>query len=228
LNIGRGEYADTHAEVPKLYIRWTKVQRLFAVFVASVVSKPNIVALIDQQKRQTTLVLCNADPDLAVHHEAVMEVYNLLLHASWPAVYALILLSFAPGESMHSQEEAILCLHYMLLGGVAIELTQLYKVIRVRDGVGNALFLIAGAARIGRGQAVEGIATDAVAEADNGRREEQRDGPDHDLEEQEYKGAAEGEVLVDMESPDEGHGRHCGSRVGVAGGGRSVLGEARW
>lgn len=207
------------------------MQRLFAVFVASVVSQPDIVALIDQQKRQTTLVLCNADPDLAVHHEAVVEVYNLLLHASWPAIYALILFSFAPGESMHSQEEAILCLHYVLLCGVAIELTQLYKVIRVRDGVRNALFLIAGAARVGRGQAVEGIATDAVAEADNGCREEQRDGSDHDLEEQECKGAAEGEVLVNMESPNEGYGRHCGNEVPRSGGRRSectLLGEARW
>lgn len=111
---------STHAEVPKLHICRSVVQRLLAVFIASVVSKPDIIALVDQQKGQTPLVLGNAHPDLAVHHEAMMEVDDLLLHTPWPAIYALVLLPFAPGKPVNSQEEAVLRLDYMLLGRVAI------------------------------------------------------------------------------------------------------------
>lgn len=92
------------------------MKRLLAVFIASVIPKPNIVALIDQQKGQASLLLRNAHPNLAIHHEAMMQVHDLLLHASRAAVDTLVLLAFAPSESVDSQKEPIFRLHYMLFG----------------------------------------------------------------------------------------------------------------
>lgn len=79
---------------------------------------PDIEALFDQEEGQCSLGVSETHPYLAVHQEAVMEVDNPLLEAPWAAVDLDILLALLPRQSVQAEEEAILGLDYMLLGGV--------------------------------------------------------------------------------------------------------------
>jgi hypothetical protein len=79
---------------------------------------------------------------------------------------------------MQSEQISILGLDNMFFGRIAKQFTQLGKVGRVRDGLHNGLFPVAGSAGRGRREMVEQLPGGPVKEIDNG--EGQGEGDDSD------------------------------------------------
>jgi hypothetical protein len=138
------------------------VHGFLAVLVSPVVAQPDIVALVNQQERQATSLLRDADPDFAVHEQAVVEVDNAFLNAVWTHVDLHVFLSSSPSQAVQAQKIPILRLDYMFFGSVAIELTQFYKVTCLSNWTADILLLIPSPPRVWRGERVEGIARYAV------------------------------------------------------------------
>jgi hypothetical protein len=80
---------------------------------------PDIEAFLDQQEGQRSLGVSETHPYLTVHQEAVVQVHNPLLDASWAAVDLYILLTLLPRQPVQAKEEAILGLNHMFLGGIS-------------------------------------------------------------------------------------------------------------
>jgi len=112
-----------HAEVPEAARGGRRVDALLGVLVSTVVAEPDVVAALDQLEWQASLLVGQADPDLAVHHETVVEVDDLLLDALGPisAVDAHIFLALSPAQPVQTQEIAIARLHNVFLAVVAVE-----------------------------------------------------------------------------------------------------------
>jgi hypothetical protein len=53
------------------------VDRLFGVLVATIVAEPNIVTLFRENEGKNSLSTRKADPDFAVHEEAMVQVDHL-------------------------------------------------------------------------------------------------------------------------------------------------------
>ena len=114
----------------------------FGVLVAAVVAEPDIVAAVDEGEGQAALAGGQTDPDVAVHHKAVVEVDDLFANAAG-GVDADMVFTTAPGEAMEAEQVAITCLDNVLLAVVTVQLAQLGKVAGVRNGAPDALLLLA-------------------------------------------------------------------------------------
>lgn len=112
----------------------------FRVLVPSIVAQPDVVTVLNKLEGQTALFFAEADPDFAVHHQAVMQVDNFLLDAILAAVDLTILFALAAGETVHSQEVAIFCMDHMLFCVVTEQLTQIDKIISLCYRVDNGYF----------------------------------------------------------------------------------------
>jgi hypothetical protein len=149
-------------EIPKLEGSRRGIDGLFGVFVAAIVAElkltgsapsrtpaspclrletyPNVKAPLDQDKRQRALLVGEADPDFAVHQQAVVQVHDALLDALRSAVDPGVLLALPPGQAVKAKEVPVLGLHDMLLGGVPEGGTEVDKIggipDRGRDGCG--------------------------------------------------------------------------------------------
>lgn len=84
------------------------------------VTYPDIVSPLDQHKRQAALLVGKTDPDLAVHQKPMVHVYDLLLDAVGSSIHFVVLLAFAPCQTVNAQQVPILGLHNMFFGGIAI------------------------------------------------------------------------------------------------------------
>jgi hypothetical protein len=204
-----------HAEVPEGACRGGRVDALLGVLVAAVVAEPDIVAALDQLKRQAALSLRLAHPDLAVHHQAVVHVHDLFLQ---PALTAAVdpepLLAGPPCQAMHAQQVAVVGLHNVLLTVVAVQLAQLGEVAGIGNGRPDTLLLLARLDRRRRRELVPYAAREAVAEVDDGRREGEGDDGDEGLEADEDDGEEQGDVFADVQAREEGDvDRHGGCGV---------------
>lgn len=94
---------------------------------------PDIETALDQLKWETTLLVRQADPDLGVHEESVVEIHDPLLDAPRSAVDLLPLLSLPPLQPVHAQEVTIFGLHDVLLCFKPPESAELNKVRRLTD-----------------------------------------------------------------------------------------------
>ncbi len=120
-NVVKGKLV--HAEVPEAARGGRSVNALLRVLVSAVVAEPDIVSSFYQLKWQASLLVGQANPHLAVHHETMVEVDDLLLDAFGPisAVDAHIFLSLTPAESVQTQEISIARLHDMFFAVVAVD-----------------------------------------------------------------------------------------------------------
>ena len=84
---------------------------------------PNVISLFHELERQTSLFIRQAHPNLTVHEQAVVHIYDILPYAIFPIVHFLVLFSFSPCKTMQSQEVAISGLYNMLLRVVSEERT---------------------------------------------------------------------------------------------------------
>lgn len=133
-DVMEGELVD--GEVPEVECGWRVPRRFLRVLVATIVAQlnlsvysrekadgrsahPNVITLLDKNKGKTSLRIGQADPDLRVHEQAMVEVHDLLLDAPRSAVDFLALLSVLPSEPVHAKQEAILGLEDVLLGLVS-------------------------------------------------------------------------------------------------------------
>ena len=196
-----------HAEVPEAARGRGRVDAFLGVLVSTVVAEPDVVSALDQLKWQASLFVGQADPDLAVHHETVVEVDDLLLDALGPvsAVDAHVFLALSPAQPVQTQEIAIARLHNVFLAVVAVEVAELGKVGGIGDGAPHALLLLARALGRGRREVVEQAAREAVAEVDNRRGQGKRDDGNEGLEADEADGEKQGDVLADVEARQEGY-----------------------
>lgn len=179
-----------HTKIPELGLGRGMMERLFAILVPAIIPKPDVVALVDEREGKTALFLCQTYPNLAVHHQAVVEVDDLFPHAAFAAVvciYPLILLASTISQTVQTQQISISRLYNMFLRSVPEELAQLDKVLRVRDGTAHILLAVARSSRVGRGKRVEGIAGDAVEESNDGGWEEEGNRTNDALEEQQQE-----------------------------------------
>lgn len=94
---------------------------------------PDIESLLDQHKRQRSLLVREAHPDLAVHQQAMVQVQDALLDTLWSAVDSCILLPFPPCQPMESEQVAILSLYDVFFGGVSERGAEVDKVGGVAD-----------------------------------------------------------------------------------------------
>lgn len=204
-----------HAEVPELCVGRGHVDVLLAVLVAAVVAEPDVVAALDELKGQTALAGRQTDPDVAVHHQAVVQIDDLLAQArlARAGIDALGLLAALPAQAVQSQQVAVAGLDNVLLAVVAGEVAQLGKVAGAGNGGPHILLAVARAARRGRRELVEQAAGDAVAGVDDGRRQRQRDDGDDRLERDEHDGQHQRKVLAQVQAAEEGdaqrHGLRC-------------------
>lgn len=61
------------------------------------ITYPDIVALFDEDEWQAALLVSKADPDFAIHHEAMVHIDNLLDDAAVACIDALVFFVLAPG-----------------------------------------------------------------------------------------------------------------------------------
>lgn len=80
---------------------------------------PDIKASLYQHKRQAPLSIRQAYPDLAVHEQPVVHVYDFLLRAVGTSIDFCIFLPLFPSQSMESQQISVFCLEDMFLRCVA-------------------------------------------------------------------------------------------------------------
>ena len=120
-NVVEGELV--HAEVPEAARSRGSMDALLGVLVSAVVAEPDVVSSLHQLKRQASLLIGQANPDLAVHHQAVVEVDDLLLEAFClvSAVDAYIFFALSPAQAVQTQEIAITGLYNVFLAVVAVE-----------------------------------------------------------------------------------------------------------
>ena len=95
---------------------------------------PDIIALINQRKREASLFLCQTNPNLAVHHEAVVQVDHLFLDTTLPGIYLSVFLSLSPTQAVETQEVAISGLNNVFLGVIAEQGAQIDKILGLSDG----------------------------------------------------------------------------------------------
>jgi len=95
--------------------------RLFGVFVASVVTQPDIVSLLHEIVHQAALFFAYTNPDFTVHHQAVVEINHLLLNTIWARIHPFVFFALLPAESMYSQEISIFRLNDVFFGVVSGE-----------------------------------------------------------------------------------------------------------
>ena len=79
--------------------------RLLTVLVPSVVAQPDVVTLIDECERETSLFFRQADPDLTIHEQSMVEVDNRFPGRVWPRVdpNPCVLLSLPVWQSVYTQ-----------------------------------------------------------------------------------------------------------------------------
>ncbi len=101
---------------------------------------PDVKAPLNQDKRKSALLIGEADPHLAVHQQAMVQVHDALLDALRSAVDPGVLLALPPGQPVEAEEVPVLGLHDMLLGGVPKGGTEVDKIGGIadlgRDGCG--------------------------------------------------------------------------------------------
>nr|POF06900.1 hypothetical protein CFP56_31524 [Quercus suber] len=184
-----------HAEIPKLNVRGSMMQRLLAVLVAPVVPEPDVVALVDEREGQTSFLLGQTDPNLTVHEQAVMQIHHAFAHTALSVVVGVDTpVLFAPSvrQTMQAQQVPVLGLDNMLFGMVAEEFAQLDEVLGLRDGAAHVLLAVPRATR------------------------EERDGAGDTLEEEQKERRGQGEILVNVKPTNEWDGRHDESRSEAA------------
>lgn len=141
-------------EVPELKRGRSRADRFLRVLVASIVSKlleivstpapllgesmtgayPDIKTSLHQDEWQHLLSVCETDPHLAVHQEAMMHVDDTLLHAVGTRVDLDVFLASFPCEPMQAQEIPIIGLNNVFLSCVTVELAEFDKIGCVPDG----------------------------------------------------------------------------------------------
>lgn len=89
---------------------------------------PDIIASLDQFKRQTSMPVRKTDPNLGIHEKAMVHVNHLLVQACRSRVDLLPLLALLPRQAMKAEEIAILGLGDVLLCLVSPDPTQLDKI----------------------------------------------------------------------------------------------------
>ena len=87
------------------------------------VSHPNIISSLYKHERKTSLALCQAYPDLAIHHEAMMEIYNLLPKTAIPGIHPNIFFATFPSQTVQPEEIAIAGLDDVFFSIIAIQCT---------------------------------------------------------------------------------------------------------
>lgn len=95
---------------------------------------PDVIALLDKHKRQTSLLFSQADPNLAIHHQAMMQIRDFLLDTVRSTVDALVFLSSSPTKSVKAKKIAIACLNNVFLGVVAVKFAKLDKIRGLCNG----------------------------------------------------------------------------------------------
>ena len=194
---------------------------LLGVLVAAIVAEPDVVAALHQLKGQASFLGRQAHPHLAIHHEAMVQVDNLLLLAlcAVAGVDSHIFLAPFPAQAVQAQQIAVARLDDVLLAFVSVELAQLGKVGGIGNGAPDGFFLVTRALRRGRGAVVEEATGKAVAKVDNGGRQGEGDDGNEGLEDDEGDGQEQGNVLADVQAREKGNMQRHGD-----GGGSEVLG----
>lgn len=95
---------------------------------------PDIKASLHQDEWQHLLSVCETNPHLAVHQEAMVHVDDTLLHAVGARVDLDVFLASFPCEPMQAQEVPIISLNDVFLSCVAVELAKFDKIGCVPDG----------------------------------------------------------------------------------------------
>jgi hypothetical protein len=97
------------------------------------VTYPDIKPLLDQDEGQGPLLVGQADPHLAVHQQAMVQVDDTLLDALRAGVDLGVLLAPFPCEPVQAKQVSILGLDHMFLGRVAKGGAEVDKVGGVSD-----------------------------------------------------------------------------------------------
>ena len=82
-------------------------------------TNPDVKTALHQLKWEASLFVRQADPDLRVHEETVMQINDAFLDARRPVVDLLSLLAPPPLQAMNSQKETILRLDDVFLSFVS-------------------------------------------------------------------------------------------------------------
>lgn len=101
------------------------------------VTYPDIKPLLDQDKRQGPLLVRQANPHLAVHQQAMVQVYHPLLEALGPGIDPGVLFSLFPCQPVQAKEVSVLCLYYMFFGRVAKRGAEVDEVGGISDRGGD-------------------------------------------------------------------------------------------
>lgn len=98
---------------------------------------PDIIALLDEHKRKTSLLIGQADPNLGVHEQPMVKVQDLLHQTSRSAVDLLFLLALLPCQPVQTEQVSILGLEDMLLSFISVQAAKIHKVGGVSHGGGD-------------------------------------------------------------------------------------------
>lgn len=101
-----------NAIVPELGRVGVVVDRLLGILVAAIVAQPNIETHFNKGEREATLRVGQADPNLGVHEQTMVEVDDRLARRD---AHTAALLPVLHTQSMQSQQIAVLGLYDMLL-----------------------------------------------------------------------------------------------------------------
>ena len=128
-----GEIVD--AEIPELGRIWVVMDGLLRVLVSSIVPEPDVEALLDEDEGEDAVLRGQAEPDLAVHEETVMEVDDGLPggRAGWRAWLASL-----RGKAMDAEEVTVGREDEVLFVDIAKQLAELLKVLGLADVVCEA------------------------------------------------------------------------------------------
>lgn len=123
--------------MPRLLPSYTDSQQRRAQVIARRNTDPNIIALLDEHKRKTSLLIGQADPHLGVHEQSMVQVQDLLLQTSRSAVNLLFLLALLPCQAVQTEQVSILGLEDMLFSFISVQAAKIHKVGGVSHGGGD-------------------------------------------------------------------------------------------
>jgi hypothetical protein len=115
-------------KVPEFRGRRGDFRALFRVFVPPIVAQPDVISFLNELERETTLLLGQTHPYLAVHKQAMVKIDYFLPDAVIAGVDQQTLLAFPIRKAVQTEQVSIRRLDNMLLCFVAEEGAKISKV----------------------------------------------------------------------------------------------------
>jgi hypothetical protein len=148
-----GELID--GKIPELVRSGRESHTFLCIFVAAVVAKPHIIALLNQLEWQTPLLVGQGNPHLTAHEKAVVEVNHFLAESAGTLIDSHALFTLPICQPVESQKISISSLDDMLLSFVPEKRTYLSEIRCLCNRGRKNLLLCSFFARFGGDKFVE-------------------------------------------------------------------------